>query len=80
MLGYVSIGRAPPAAAPLMLVSFAKSEAAGEPPLELLVAGRGLSLLGENELGELLDRARPYSGARKQGLFSEIRTGKKADQ
>jgi hypothetical protein len=64
-----------------MLVTFSAADGTGEPELEALRVGRELSLLGEVELAELLEGARPHTrSVKRQGLFPEIRAGKKGER
>jgi hypothetical protein len=61
-----------------VLVTFSLAERADEPVLEILRVGRDLSSISEDELPELLERARPYARAvKRETIFAETKGGKK---
>jgi hypothetical protein len=77
-VGLGSSGRPPGGHAPLVLVTFSLAEREEEPLLEILRVGRDLSSVSEDELQELLERARPYVRAPQRAtIFAETRGGKK---
>ena len=77
-VGLGSSGRPPGGHAPLVLLTFSLAERAEEPVLEILRVGRDLSSVSEDELPELLERARPFVRApQRPAIFAETKGGKK---
>jgi hypothetical protein len=79
--GFGASGRGRPGdGAPLVLVTFARSDDPDHPVLEVLHVGRGLESLEDLELRELRKRARPApSTGEREDLFSDTRARKRAE-
>jgi hypothetical protein len=63
--------------APLVLVTFALAEKPDDPTMEILCVGRDLGALGEEDLADLLRRARPFARAdQREAPYAEPRGGR----
>jgi len=78
LAGHGRSGTAPDGGAPLMSVAFARAHDPETTLFDTLLVGRTLAGVEEQELVELLDRARPFrSAAQRSELFSDTRLRKK---